>query len=67
MKKNDLTRTLTEGAVFVAAAMALCYRGLIFWVPFAIGAVCINFTGRAGKVFKPAEEQLRSKPPAGTA
>ncbi|MGN0073388.1 MAG: lysylphosphatidylglycerol synthase domain-containing protein [Coriobacteriales bacterium] len=35
----------------VAAAMALCYRGLIFWVPFAIGAVCINFTGRAGKVF----------------
>lgn len=44
----------------VAAAMALCYRGLIFWVPFAIGAVCINFTGRAGKVFKPAEEQLRS-------
>ena len=25
MKKNDLTRTLTEGAVFVAAAMALSY------------------------------------------
>ena len=31
----------------VAAAVALCYRGLIFWVPFAIGAVCINFTGKA--------------------
>lgn len=31
----------------VAAAIALCYRGLIFWVPFAIGAVCVNFTGRA--------------------
>lgn len=40
----------------VAAAMALCYRGLIFWVPFAIGAVCINFTGRAGKVFQKQKE-----------
>ena len=30
-----------------AAAIALCYRGLIFWVPFLIGAVCINFTGKA--------------------
>ena len=28
-----------------AAAIAICYRGLIFWVPFIIGAVCINFTG----------------------
>ena len=27
----------------------------------------ITPTGRAGKVLKPAEEQLRSKPPAGTA
>ena len=41
----------------VAAAMALCYRGLIFWVPFAIGAVCINFTGRAGGVFSKAEDK----------
>lgn len=31
----------------MAAAVALCYRGLIFWVPFAIGAVSINFTGKA--------------------
>ena len=33
----------------VAAAIALCYRGLIFWVPFAIGAVCINITGKASE------------------
>ena len=36
----------------VAAALALAYRGLIFWVPFAIGAVCINFTGKAKGVFE---------------
>ena len=28
-----------------AAAIAIVYRGLIFWVPFLIGAVCINITG----------------------
>lgn len=28
-----------------AAAIAICYRGLIFWVPFIIGAICINITG----------------------
>lgn len=28
-----------------ATAIAICYRGLIFWVPFVIGAICINFTG----------------------
>lgn len=28
-----------------AAAIAVCYRGLIFWVPFIIGAICINITG----------------------
>lgn len=40
----------------VAAALALAYRGLIFWVPFAIGAVCINFTGKARGVFKDSAE-----------
>ena len=28
-----------------AAAIAIAYRGLIFWVPFLIGAICINITG----------------------
>lgn len=28
-----------------ATAIAVCYRGLIFWVPFIIGAICINITG----------------------
>lgn len=27
-----------------AAAIALAYRGLIFWIPFIIGAICINIT-----------------------
>ena len=36
----------------VAAALALAYRGLIFWVPFTIGAVCINFTGKAKGALK---------------
>ncbi len=32
-----------------AAAIALVYRGLIFWVPFLIGAICINITGGKGQ------------------
>lgn len=39
----------------VAAAIALCYRGLIFWVPFALGAVCINFTGKATGALQTAD------------
>ena len=34
-----------------AAAIALAYRGLIFWVPFIIGAICINITGAQKQVF----------------
>ena len=41
----------------VAAALALAYRGLIFWVPFAIGAVCINFTGKAQNALSHGDEQ----------
>ncbi|MCQ2383037.1 MAG: flippase-like domain-containing protein, partial [Clostridia bacterium] len=32
-----------DGAAY---AIAICYRGLIFWIPFAIGAICINITGK---------------------
>ena len=41
----------------VAAAIAVAYRGLIFWVPFAIGAICINFTGKAQGVFEQSLEE----------
>lgn len=34
-----------------AAAIALAYRGLIFWIPFIIGAICINITGAQKQVF----------------
>lgn len=43
----------------VAAALALAYRGLIFWVPFAIGAVCINFTGKATGALRGGKSQKR--------
>lgn len=42
-----------------AAAIALCYRGLIFWVPFAIGAIAINFTGKASPQIEGAAAQAR--------
>jgi uncharacterized membrane protein YbhN (UPF0104 family) len=29
----------------MATAIALTYRGIVFWMPFAIGAVLINRTG----------------------
>jgi uncharacterized protein (TIRG00374 family) len=35
-----------------AAAIAVCYRGLIFWVPFIIGAICINITGTQKSLLK---------------
>ena len=41
-----------------AAAIALAYRGLIFWVPFIIGAICINITGAQKQVFAENSEQV---------
>ena len=54
-----LLMTAYGASASVAAALALAYRGLIFWVPFAIGAVCINFTGKAQGVFKDPGEQKK--------
>lgn len=34
-----------------AAAISIVYRGLIFWIPFLIGAICINITGAQKQVF----------------
>ena len=46
-----------------AAAIALAYRGLIFWVPFIIGAVCINITGTQKELMteQPVEETVLAK------
>ena len=41
-----------------AAAIALAYRGLIFWIPFIIGAVCINITGAQKQVFAPGSGEV---------
>ena len=38
-----------------AVAIAVCYRGLIFWVPFIIGAICINITGAQKQLLKSGE------------
>ncbi len=46
-----LILTAYGASVTQAAAMALAYRGLIFWVPFIIGAICINITGAQKQVF----------------
>lgn len=54
-----LLMTAYGAAPAVAAALALAYRGLIFWVPFAIGAVCINFTGKAQGVFEQTDQARR--------
>lgn len=47
-------------SVSAAAAIALVYRGIMFWIPFCIGAVMLSQSG----FFKPkksATEQQRSK------
>lgn len=44
------------GAGGAAAAIALAYRGLIFWVPFIIGAICINITGSQKEVLVSSPE-----------
>lgn len=41
-----------------AAAIALAYRGLIFWIPFIIGAICINITGQQKQVFAQGSEEV---------
>lgn len=46
-----LILTAYGASVAQAAAIALAYRGLIFWVPFIIGAICINITGAQKQVF----------------
>ena len=44
-----------------AAAIALAYRGLIFWIPFIIGAICINITGQQKQVFAQGSEEVLVK------
>lgn len=44
-----------------AAAIALAYRGLIFWIPFVIGAICINITGQQKQVFAQGSEEVLVK------
>ena len=44
-----------------AAAIAIVYRGLIFWVPFLIGAVCINITGGRRSLKSGEAEQVMAK------
>lgn len=44
-----------------AAAIALAYRGLIFWIPFIIGAICINITGQQKQVFAQDSEDVLAK------
>ncbi len=46
-----LILTAYGASVAEAAAIALAYRGLIFWIPFIIGAICINITGAQKQVF----------------
>lgn len=44
-----------------AAAIALAYRGLIFWIPFIIGAICINITGQQKQIFAQGSEDVLVK------
>ena len=44
-----------------AAAIALAYRGLIFWIPFIIGAICINITGQQKQIFAQGSEEVLVK------
>lgn len=44
-----------------AAAIALAYRGLIFWVPFFIGAICINITGNSKTIERAKDKDLLAK------
>ena len=41
-----------------AAAISIVYRGLIFWVPFLVGAVCINITGGSRSLKSGEAEQV---------